>query len=268
VAITVLKNNAPWGPFSREQVEAGIQRGDFTLKYLAHTPGLHEWLPLGEVLHYLESGPALPPLPERDELPPVPTRPPVHAPTFPTPAASPATPPPFAAPIVATPVQVPASVHVEPHLQPASFFARSVAFLFDCAILFLPVVLLFALNAIWVSIKGWWTKAPAEEMHQQWALWSRDFHHLLWLVAIGLAWLYAAGLESSRWQATIGKRWLNLRVTDSHGERLGFLQATGRHFAKYLSGVIFFLGFIAALFSSRGLALHDRLARTRVIRNR
>ncbi len=58
-----------------------------------------------------------------------------------------------------------------------------------------------------------------------------------------------------------------MKVTDVHGERIGFLQATGRYAAKYLSALPCFLGFIAALFSSRRLALHDRLAGTRVVRS-
>ncbi len=83
---------------------------------------------------------------------------------------------------------------------------------------------------------------------------------------LGCAWLYAAGLEASRSQATIGKRWMGLKVTDLQGERLSFLRASGRYAAKYISALPCFLGFMGALFSSRGLALHDRLAGTRVVR--
>ena len=104
-------------------------------------------------------------------------------------------------------------------------------------------------------------------MRQQWALLHRNFQQLLWLVAIGLAWIYAAGLESSRWQATVGKRWMGIQVADANGARLSFLQATGRHFGKYLSALPCFLGFMVALFSSRGMAWHDRLADTRVVRH-
>ena len=86
-------------------------------------------------------------------------------------------------------------------------------------------------------------------------------------MAIALGWLYGAGLECSRSQATIGKRWMGIKVADAYGERMSFLRATGRYAAKYLSALPCFLGFIMALFSSRGLALHDRLAGTRVIRN-
>ena len=44
--------------------------------------------------------------------------------------------------------------------------------------------------------------------------------------------LYCTLLESSPWQATIGKRTLGLKVTDLHGERVGFARAAARFVAK------------------------------------
>ncbi len=101
---------------------------------------------------------------------------------------------------------------------------------------------------------------------EEWELLRQNIHRLFWLDAIGFGWLYGAGLESSTAQATVGKRWMGIKVTDVHGERLGFLRATGRCAAKYLSALPCFLGFMAALFNSRGLALHDWLSGTRVVR--
>ena len=80
LGITVLKNNVPWGPFTREQIEDGLARGDFTVKYLAHAQGLKDWLPLSEVIDYVErydgpSMPSLPPVPGTRELPPIPEPP-------------------------------------------------------------------------------------------------------------------------------------------------------------------------------------------------
>lgn len=95
MAITVLKNNAPWGPFTRAQIEDGLARGDFTVKYLAHAPGLKEWLPLGEVLDYVERNaephkPSLPPVPGSRDLPPVPkAAAPAPPPSRPQPASRP-----------------------------------------------------------------------------------------------------------------------------------------------------------------------------------
>ena len=85
MGITVLKHNVPWGPFTRAQIQDGLARGDFTLQYLAHAPGLKEWLPLGEVLDYVEKNagprqPSLPPVPGPRELPPIPSVPESTAP--------------------------------------------------------------------------------------------------------------------------------------------------------------------------------------------
>jgi uncharacterized RDD family membrane protein YckC len=41
-----------------------------------------------------------------------------------------------------------------------------------------------------------------------------------------------------------------------------FARATGRHFAKYLSGLVFCIGFIMAAFTDRKQALHDMVAGT------
>jgi len=79
-------------------------------------------------------------------------------------------------------------------------------------------------------------------------------------------WLYEAGMESSSKQATLGKMALALKVTDLQGRRISFARATGRHFAKILSGMILLIGYIMAGFTERKQALHDMIAGTLVIR--
>ena len=80
------------------------------------------------------------------------------------------------------------------------------------------------------------------------------------------SWLYEAAMESSSRQATIGKMIMQLRVTDEHGNRISFARATGRHFAKYVSGFILMIGYIMAGFTARKQALHDMIAGTLVAR--
>jgi uncharacterized RDD family membrane protein YckC len=79
-------------------------------------------------------------------------------------------------------------------------------------------------------------------------------------------WIYEAALESSSYQATLGKMALGLKVTDLEGRRISFARATGRHFAKLLSGFILMIGFIMAGFTQRKQALHDMIAGTLVVR--
>lgn len=78
-------------------------------------------------------------------------------------------------------------------------------------------------------------------------------------------WLYFAIQESSEHQATFGKRALGIIVVDEQGNRISFGRATGRFFAKWLSGVILYIGYIMAAFTARKQALHDLIAGTLVI---
>jgi len=79
-------------------------------------------------------------------------------------------------------------------------------------------------------------------------------------------WLYEALLTSSSWQATLGKRVLQLKVTDELGNRIGFGRATGRFFAKILSSMFFCIGFIMVGLTDRKRGLHDMLAGTLVVK--
>ena len=81
-------------------------------------------------------------------------------------------------------------------------------------------------------------------------------------------WLYFALMESSRLQATVGKLVIGLVVTDLNGERISFLRATGRYFAKILSALILCIGFIMVAFNARKQGLHDLLAGSLVYKTR
>jgi uncharacterized RDD family membrane protein YckC len=85
------------------------------------------------------------------------------------------------------------------------------------------------------------------------------------LVLFG-GWLYEALMESSSYQATIGKMILGMKVTDLYGKRISFGRATGRHFAKILSGMMLCIGFIMVGLTERKQGLHDLLAGTLVRR--
>ncbi|MEW6468363.1 MAG: RDD family protein [Bacteroidota bacterium] len=74
------------------------------------------------------------------------------------------------------------------------------------------------------------------------------------------AWLYFALMESSAKMGTLGKMALGLRVTDMEGNRISFLRATGRHFAKIVSGMTLLIGYIMAGFTEKKQALHDVMA--------
>jgi uncharacterized RDD family membrane protein YckC len=79
-------------------------------------------------------------------------------------------------------------------------------------------------------------------------------------------WLYWAGLESSIFQATLGKMALGLKVTDLNGDPISFARATGRYFAKFISAIILGIGFMMAGWTARKQALHDIMAGTLVVK--
>jgi uncharacterized RDD family membrane protein YckC len=91
-----------------------------------------------------------------------------------------------------------------------------------------------------------------------------------WAQVIGLLLpvAYYALLESSRWQATIGKRLCRLRVTRLDGARISLPRALGRYFGKFLSAFIFGIGFLMVGWTHRKQGLHDLLAGTLVVRLR
>lgn len=80
-----------------------------------------------------------------------------------------------------------------------------------------------------------------------------------------ITWAYFAMMESSSWQATVGKRVMGVKVTDANGARISLGKATLRLAVKaFLSGW-FLIGYIMAFFTQRKQALHDLIAGTLVL---
>jgi uncharacterized RDD family membrane protein YckC len=79
-------------------------------------------------------------------------------------------------------------------------------------------------------------------------------------------WLYFTLFESSAHQATPGKILVNIFVTDYTGTRISFGRANARYWAKLISALPAFAGFVIAAFDSKKQALHDRIAKCLVVR--
>ena len=195
-----------------------------------------------------------------------------------TPVASPVAPvagvpanPAFAAPFT-PPVAAPgAPGTVSPHWLPAptyaGFWLRFVAVILDGLILGVvtsalsfPIIGLTGLGA---AIRG---IHPGREPDPAFIAAILAAVPLLIAVGVLTKWLYYAYCESSEWQATPGKKVLNLRVTDLNGQRISFGRASGRFFAKYISALTMLIGYILAGFTERRQALHDMIAGTLVLR--
>ena len=84
---------------------------------------------------------------------------------------------------------------------------------------------------------------------------------LLAILASLTVWaLYFALPESSSWQATIGKKIFNLRVTDENGNRISFWRSVWRNFATLFSTLIFYVGFLMCIWTEKKQCLHDIMA--------
>lgn len=79
--------------------------------------------------------------------------------------------------------------------------------------------------------------------------------------------VYHLVLES--WmQATLGKRLLNIKVTDLNGLKPQFNQILTRNLAKSLSTLIVFIGYLYSFLNKKHQCLHDVFAKTLVIKDR
>lgn len=87
------------------------------------------------------------------------------------------------------------------------------------------------------------------------------------LIGIVVGWLYYTLMESSKHQATFGKKILGIRVVDMNGGRIGFGKANGRYFGKFLSFLTLLFGHFMMGWTKKKQALYDKMAGCLVVRN-
>ena len=143
----------------------------------------------------------------------------------------------------------------------AGFWRRFVAYLIDYALL---TIVIYILAMILGMTAGIGSMAAETDETGILALTS-VFGGFFLMLFILLPWLYYSLLESSAKQGTLGKMALGLRVVDYEGRRISFGRATGRYFAKIISGLILSIGYIMAGFTAKKQALHDMMASTLVV---
>ncbi|MCK9580349.1 MAG: RDD family protein [Methanoregula sp.] len=80
------------------------------------------------------------------------------------------------------------------------------------------------------------------------------------IMLVIVPWLYFAGFESARSQATPGKVLMRLVVTDMEGQKPTFARTTLRFFAKFISTLIIFLGFVMIGFTKNHQGFHDTIS--------
>ena len=178
------------------------------------------------------------------------------------------TPPPSSSgyPAIATAPGYP-TIPVMPESYYGGFWIRVAAYLIDSVLLSaatLPIFFAIAFPAVARIIQqAQQSQEPQPEVIG--ALFGAMFGFAV-IAMIG-HWLYESLLTSSRWQGTVGKKILGLKVTDDFGNKISFARATGRFFAKILSGWAMYVGFIMVAFMERKRGLHDVICSTQVIRS-
>jgi uncharacterized RDD family membrane protein YckC len=132
------------------------------------------------------------------------------------------------------------------------FWIRVAAIIIDYIVHLIP-------NMLFAFLQRELTQAATAEIDQM----TQEFS--IFLNSVIVDWIYFAALQSSGWQATIGKKVVGLKVVDENGRRISFGRATGRYFASMISAVIFCIGYMMVGWTSRKRGLHDSMAGTFVI---
>jgi uncharacterized RDD family membrane protein YckC len=154
------------------------------------------------------------------------------------------------------------------HPHYAGFGRRLAALLIDMAILFCVLLLVSLTIRFFRAVGLWEVSAPGAMPEEEWrdlGASAKSAVIIGFVVASGL--LYFPLLESSAWQATVGKRLLGIHLAADDGSRISTGRAFGRWIAKWFAG--WFGGALVSILtiasSDKRKAVHDWIARTVVL---
>lgn len=146
----------------------------------------------------------------------------------------------------------------QPTKEKAKLYKRAIALAVDLlGVVVLSWVVSFALSFLTAPFVG------SESQFGQMML--RLTSALIAVVMILFQFLYFGYFWSRPHGQSLGMKVMAINVTREDGSRLGFLRAGLRGSVGYwISGLVFFLGFIWAIFDKNGEAWHDKIFDTRV----
>jgi uncharacterized RDD family membrane protein YckC len=155
-----------------------------------------------------------------------------------------------------------------PRVEYAGFWLRFLAFMIDNVVMGVGFVLILVPLIFLTGLGTFLSKIhPDQELDDAGIFFIIGVIFLAATLSLVLTWLYHALMESSEWQATVGKKALGLVVTDMAGQRVSFGRATGRHFGKIITNMVpALIGYIMAGFTEKKQALHDMMAGCLVLR--
>jgi uncharacterized RDD family membrane protein YckC len=144
-----------------------------------------------------------------------------------------------------------APVQAERRLEYAGFWIRVAAYILDTMIVYFALFLFAFVIGGGGSLFGYLSGDEGAVLGLGFGL------GFLVLVIV-----YYAGMESSSRQATLGKMAVGIKVGNMRGEQISFANAIGRLFAKVISGMILYIGFMMIGWDDKKQGLHDRIADT------
>ena len=149
-----------------------------------------------------------------------------------------------------------------------AFFPRLFAGIIDLLILGIPLSCFISFLSVGMGVStAFLDLDPAKTPHQLLLKFGARFIYASLAFFVVISWAYFAGCESAKWQATPGKRFLGLMVTDENGARPSFYKATLRFLFGRALFHIPYVGIYYVLvdcgrvaFSKDGRAVHDLMA--------
>ncbi|WOK06486.1 RDD family protein [Imperialibacter roseus] len=153
----------------------------------------------------------------------------------------------------------------------AGFWLRFVAYIIDYIIVY--TVQSFVLLPIFAALGFGFATTPGlfdDSMSTEEAIGLfaalASIASVTFLITLTIQVLYYSFMESSKYQATVGKIALGLKVTDMEGNKLDFGKALLRNLGKIVSSMILGIGYIMAGFTEKKQGLHDMIASTLVVK--
>src|SRR5260370_28514881 len=129
-----------------------------------------------------------------------------------------------------------AGAPVVPRVEYAGFWLRFLAFIIDNVVMGVGFVLVLIPLIFLTGLHGFIGEIhPNEDLNDVGIFMLVGLIFLAATLSLVLTWLYHALMESSEWQATVGKKLLGMVVTDMAGARITFCRAAGRHFGRKIT---------------------------------
>ena len=139
---------------------------------------------------------------------------------------------------------------------PASVKRRAAGFLIDTVVLLGLAILVSTFVVLFSGID---TNASQEEIQRQ----VDDLYPLLYILEAIVQFFYNLVWNTLGWSP--GKRLLRLRIIDAEGAAPGFRRGLKRTVGAVLSGSLFGLGYVWAVWDREHRTWHDKIAKTYVV---